>query len=137
MKFPFVSRLAPYLQSALRIAAAFIFLLHGTQKIFAYPGGARTPLVSLLGAAGAIELAGGTLMLLGLFARPVALVLAAEMAMAYYRTHMPRGTWPILNGGEAGGPLLLHLAVLQRRRAGTLERRRAPPACLIAIRPAA
>jgi putative oxidoreductase len=93
-------KLVPYLQSALRIVAAFIFLLHGTQKLFAFPAGGRVPLMSLFGAAGAIELAGGILMLLGLFTRPVAFLLAGEMAVAYFRQHAPRGTWPILNGGE-------------------------------------
>ena len=100
MKFAVVSRMTPYLQSALRIAAAFIFVLHGTQKLFGFPGGSPVPAGSLLGAAGVLEAVGGTLMLLGLFTRPVAFVLAGEMAVAYLTTHMPRGTWPILNGGE-------------------------------------
>ncbi len=100
MKFAVVSRMTPYLQSALRIAAAFIFVLHGTQKLFGFPGGSPAPAGSLLGAAGVLEAVGGTLMLLGLFTRPVAFVLAGEMAVAYFTTHMPRGTWPILNGGE-------------------------------------
>jgi len=92
--------MTPYLQSALRIAAAFIFVLHGTQKLFGFPGGSPVPAGSLLGAAGVLEAVGGTLMLLGLFTRPVAFVLAGEMAVAYFTAHMPRGTWPILNGGE-------------------------------------
>ena len=100
MKFAVVSRMTPYLQSALRIAAAFIFVLHGTQKLFGFPGGSPVPAGSLLGAAGVLEAVGGTLMLLGLFTRPVAFVLAGEMAVAYFTAHMPRGPWPILNGGE-------------------------------------
>src|SRR5712692_7358218 len=100
MKFSVVSRLTPYLQSALRIAAAFTFIAHGTQKLFGLPGtGAHPPfhLMTLFGAAGAIETIGGALMLLGLFARPVAFVLAGEMAFAYFMEHAPRGFWPILN----------------------------------------
>lgn len=50
--------------------------------------------------AGYIEIAGGALMLLGWFARPVAFVLAGEMAVAYFTQHAPRGRWPINNGGE-------------------------------------
>jgi putative oxidoreductase len=128
MKFPFVSRLTPYLQSALRIAAALIFIAHGTQKLFAFPGGSRVAIGSRLGAAGVLEVVGGTLMLLGLFTRPVAFVLAGEMAVAYYTTHMPLGTWPILNGGElavlfcfiwlffcAAGPGTLSLDALRKR----------------------
>ena len=121
-------KVAPYLLSALRVAAALIFLMHGTQKVLGFPGGARMPLTSLLGIAGVIELVGGILMVLGLFTRPVAFVLAGEMAVAYFRAHMPRGTWPILNGGElavlfcftwlyfsAAGPGPLSLDALRKR----------------------
>lgn len=96
----FLGRLSPYLLSVLRMIAALTFIAHGTQKLFAFPIGPRAALVSQLGAAGLIETAGGTLMLLGLFTRPVALVLAGEMAYAYFTAHAPRGTWPLQNGGE-------------------------------------
>jgi putative oxidoreductase len=96
----FLARLSPFLLSVLRIVAAFTFLAHGTQKLFAFPTGPRFALSSLMGAAGLIETAGGALMLLGLFTRPVALVLSGEMAYAYFTTHMPSGAWPIVNGGE-------------------------------------
>jgi putative oxidoreductase len=95
------SRLAPHLLSALRIAAAFTFIAHGTQKLFGFPApGPPFKLMSMLGAAGIIEAVGGLLMLLGLFSRPVAFVLAGEMAVAYFMQHAPRGTWPLVNGGE-------------------------------------
>src|SRR5262249_3012416 len=94
------TKVAPYLQSALRMAAAFVFLAHGTQKLFGFPGGSRVPLTSLLGAAGLLETAGGALMLLGLFTRPTALILSGEMAYAYFTAHMPRSPWPIVSGGE-------------------------------------
>jgi putative oxidoreductase len=95
------SRLAPHLLSALRIAAAFTFIAHGTQKLFGFPAaGPPFQITSLLGAAGIIEAVGGLLMLLGLFSRPVAFVLAGEMAVAYFMQHAPRGTWPLVNGGE-------------------------------------
>ena len=96
----FLARLAPYLLSALRIAAAFTFVEHGTQKLFAMPGGARAPLASLMGLAGILETAGGSLMLLGALTRPVAFILAGEMAYAYFTVHAPQGTWPIQNQGE-------------------------------------
>jgi putative oxidoreductase len=82
------------------MVAAFLFLAHGTQKLFAFPGGSRAAITSLMGLAGLIETAGGALMLLGLFTRPTALILSGEMAYAYFTAHMPRGTWPIFNGGE-------------------------------------
>ena len=96
----FLGRLSPYLLSVLRIVAAFTFIAHGTQKLFAFPLGPRAALASQLGAAGIIETVGGALLLLGLFTRPVAFVLAGEMAYAYFTAHAPRGTWPIQNGGE-------------------------------------
>ena len=96
-----LSRFAPYLLSALRIAAAAIFIPHGMQKLLNVPDGQGTvAMFSQMWFAGVLELFGGLLMLLGLFARPVALVLSGEMAVAYYLAHFPRGPWPILNGGE-------------------------------------
>ena len=95
--------MASYLQSLLRIMSAFVFVLHGTQKLFGFPSATPLPLsrmLSLLGAAGILEVFGGALMALGLFTRPVAFILSGEMAVAYFRQHAPRGLWPILNGGE-------------------------------------
>jgi putative oxidoreductase len=75
------------------------------QKLFGMLGGfggtpgATAPLV-LLGLAGVLETFGGLLLALGLFTRPVAFVLAAEMVVAFFRSHFPRGGWPLENGGE-------------------------------------
>lgn len=94
---------APVLQSVLRIVAAASFMTHGTQKLFAVPTAQPqepVALLSLYGLAGVLETFGGALLLLGLFARPVAFVLAGEMATAYFMVHAPRSVWPILNGGE-------------------------------------
>ena len=96
----FLARLAPYLLSALRIAAAITFIEHGTQKLFAAPIGPRVAIASLIGLAGIVETFGGALMLLGALTRPVALVLAGEMAYAYFTVHAPQGRWPIQNQGE-------------------------------------
>jgi len=91
------------LLSVLRNIAAFLIMAHGTQKLFGWPAlEPREPvaLVSLMGLAGVLEVFGGFLLLLGLFTRPVAFVLAGEMAVAYFRSHAPDGFWPILNRGE-------------------------------------
>jgi putative oxidoreductase len=93
----------PYLRSLFRIMAAFTFSLHGWQKWFGMFGalnGFKPPVTSMLGIAGVLETIGGALLLLGLFTRPVAFLLAGEMAVGYFRTHAPRGFWPIANGGE-------------------------------------
>jgi putative oxidoreductase len=98
-----LERFEPYLRSVLRIIAAFTFSQHGWQKFFGWfggIGGQSVPVNTMLGAAGAIETVGGALLILGLFTRPVAFILAGEMAIGYFRTHAPRGFWPLLNGGE-------------------------------------
>ncbi len=97
---------APQLQSVLRIVAAFIFMLAGTTILFAFPGGmppngGTAPLMSEIGIGGALEVFGGALLLLGLFTRPVAFVLAGEMAVAYFQFHFPNSFWPTMNGGVA------------------------------------
>ena len=55
---------------------------------------------------GYIDLIAGALLIVGLFTRPAALVLAAQMAVAYFVVAAPRGAWPIRNGG---GEALLHV----------------------------
>jgi len=94
---------APQVRSVLRIIAALLFISVGTVKLFAYPvgmpGGMTAPLFSLIGIAGILEVAGGTLMALGLFTRPVAFILAGEMAVAYFIGHAAGGFWPVINGG--------------------------------------
>ena len=85
----------------LRIVAGFLFVQHGTQKLFGYPGGEQvSDFFGMMGLAGILETAGGTLLILGLFTRPVAFVLSGQMAWAYFMVHAPQGFWPILNGGE-------------------------------------
>jgi putative oxidoreductase len=93
---------APRLLSVLRIAAALLFMQHGTQKLLGFPPSGRPgpELFSLLGLAGVLELFGGLLLLLGLFTRPVAFILSGQMAFAYWMAHAPRGFYPILNAGE-------------------------------------
>jgi putative oxidoreductase len=93
---------APQLQSLLRIVAAFMFILAGTSKLFSFPpmpGGGHVPYLSQIGFGGALEVVGGLLLLIGLFTRPVAFVLAGEMAVAYFQFHFPNGFWPVANGG--------------------------------------
>lgn len=98
-----VAALTPVLLSVMRIIVGFLFMAHGTQKLFAMPVSApRDPvaLMSLAGAAGVLEVAGGLLIFLGLYTRPIAFLLAGQMAVAYFLRHAPQGFWPILNRGE-------------------------------------
>ena len=96
--------MAPRMRAVLRIVAALIFLEHGTQKLFGFPAPPATGLpamFSLYWFAAVLELVGGLLLVLGLFTRPVAFVLAGEMAFAYWMSHAPRSFFPALNGGDA------------------------------------
>jgi len=91
------------LLSVLRIVAGVLFIVHGTQKLFAWPiglPGGPVPLQSLAGAAGVIEAIGGAMLLVGLLTRPAAFILSGEMAVAYFMKHAPTSVWPIVNQGE-------------------------------------
>jgi len=105
MRSPIPASWAPELRSVLRIVVAFLYIAHGTQKLFGFPApmpnGVHVALWSLLGLAGVLEVFGGALLLAGLFTRPVAFVLAGEMAVAYFKVHAPLGFWPLVNRGEA------------------------------------
>lgn len=92
---------APRVLAILRIMTALLFLEHGTQKIFGFPATDHAPaLLSLFGLAGLLEVAGGILIALGLFTRPVAFILSGQMAVAYFMAHAPRSFFPALNGGD-------------------------------------
>jgi putative oxidoreductase len=100
----FYTTWTPRLLSVLRIVAAFLFIAHGTQKLFNYPASPNgaVAIASLMGVAGILEFFGGLLLLLGLlFTRPVAFVLAGQMAVAYFMAHAPSGFLPLVNRGEA------------------------------------
>lgn len=98
-----ISTWTPRLLSVLRIIAAFLFLAHGSQKLFGFPtpaqprSGSLSPLIL---AAGILEFFGGLLLMLGVFTRPVAFILSGMMAVAYFMAHASQGFWPVLNGGE-------------------------------------
>ena len=128
---------APRFHSLLRIVAAFLFIAPGTTILFAFPtgmprGGTAVPFTQVW-FGGVLEAFGGALLLVGLFTRPVAFLLAGEMAVAYFQFHAPRGFWPILNDGTpavlfcfvwlylsaaGGGPWSLDAWRARRRRPG-------------------
>ncbi len=92
----------PQALALLRIVAAVLFLAHGTQKLFGFPGGGNTVnLVSLMGLAGILEVVGGLLLIIGYQTRIVAFVLSGMMAVAYWMAHAPQNFYPVLNGGDA------------------------------------
>ena len=93
-------RFSPAAYAALRMVAGFLYMCHGLQKMFGVLGGNQVELMSQLGAAGVIELVGGSLIAVGLFTSPAAFIASGEMAAAYFLAHLPQGPWPIQNQGE-------------------------------------
>jgi len=86
----------------MRIVFGLMFMQHGAQKLFALFGREQpVEILSQWGAAGILEFWGGLLIVIGLFTRPVAFLVAGEMAVAYFQFHFPRGWIPIMNRGEA------------------------------------
>ena len=97
---------APRALAALRLVSGYLFVQHGTAKLFGIPHIAmfdQLHLFSMLGLAGVLELTGGALLMLGLFVRPTAFVLSGEMAVAYFSAHASPANvlLPTLNDGEA------------------------------------
>lgn len=94
---------APRVLSILRIVAALLIFEHGTSKLLGFPPSDHSgaELLSLSWIAGALELVGGALLIVGLFTRPVAFILSGEMAVAYWMAHAPQGPFPLANGGDA------------------------------------
>lgn len=103
MRGPIPSTWSGPLMSILRIVTGVLFLMHGTQKLLGWPPTdppMALEMLSLPWIAGVLELSGGVLIILGLMTRPVAFLLAGEMAVAFFHVHFPMGPWPIVNHGE-------------------------------------
>lgn len=96
----FLGRFAPQLYAILRIIAGLMFFLHGTQKIFGWPGGSLGELPMLAVIAGWLEVILGFLITIGLFSSFAAFLASGEMAVAYFKGHAGSGFWPTLNQGE-------------------------------------
>jgi putative oxidoreductase len=123
--------------SIFRIVSGLIFVSAGTTIVFGYPPGPPgmppfDPLTQT-GIGGLLEMVGGLAVAIGLLTRPVAFVLAGEMAVAYFQFHAPRSVFPTVNEGipavlycflflyltfAGAGPWSVD-AVIARKRAGT------------------
>ena len=126
--------------SIFRIVAGLVFITFGTMKVFNIPplppGMPPIPLMSQAGIGGLLEVGGGILITSGLFTRPVAFVLAGEMAVAYFQFHFPQSFWPSVNMGTpaimycffflylmfAGGGVWSLDSLIARRRLMTTNR---------------
>lgn len=129
----YIGNYAPHLYAILRIVAGLMFAMHGSQKLFGFPGGQDTvELASLMGLAGIIELVGGLMIAFGFFAGYAAFIASGEMAVAFFMAHAPQGWNPLLNDGETAVLycfLFLYMAArgsgiwsIDAARKGTAER---------------
>ena len=108
----------------LRVVAGLLFLQAGGVKMFDWFGGVpagfggHPKFLSQIWIGGALEFYGGLAVLLGVFTRPVAFVLAGEMAVAYFQFHQPQGFWPVQNHGEPAVLLCFIFLVFAAHGAG-------------------
>ncbi len=104
----FLGRYSTYIYAILRIVVGFLFVWHGSQKLFGFPTmqvppGTPAPdgLSPLMALAGGIEFFGGLLIMIGLFAGIAAFISSGLMAVAYFMAHFKAAVpLPLLNGGE-------------------------------------
>jgi putative oxidoreductase len=101
---PVLGRFEAQILAIMRIVVGLLFACHGAQKILGILGGVRggghVSYFSLFGLAGIIELVGGLMIVLGIYAAYAAFIASGEMAVAYFMAHASRAFWPIQNGGE-------------------------------------
>ena len=98
-----VGKYWPETLSIVRIFVGLLFLEHGSAKLLGFPPppNPAPAVMTLLWTQGVIELVGGLLLAIGFFTRPVAFILAGDMAVAYFMAHAPKSFFPLLNGGDA------------------------------------
>lgn len=105
----FLQPYASQTYAVMRIVTGFLFLWHGTQKLFGFPAPAMEGAPAFVTfIAGPIELVGGALVMIGLFTRWAAFLCSGLMAAAYFMAHAFAqvgamgfvGLAPLNNGGE-------------------------------------
>ena len=95
----FMQRFGGQAYALLRIVSGFMFIWHGTAKLFAFPKAVEVPEWVVYGA-GSIEMIGGALIMIGLFTRSAAFIASGMAAVAYWMVHAKNDWFPIMNGGE-------------------------------------
>lgn len=100
----FPGRYEPFLYALLRVVAGLMFVLHGTRKLWGWPGDRPPSTATLSIAGGWIEVVGGIMIAAGFLAGFAAFICSGMMAFAYFMRHHGKGEvdgfWPLVNGGE-------------------------------------
>lgn len=95
----FLEKYEPQVYAILRIIVGFLFLWHGSQKLFGFPPPGHS-MTTLMFIAGVIEFFGGLLVMTGFLTRWTAFVCSGEMAVAYWKVHGLMAILPLTNRGE-------------------------------------
>jgi putative oxidoreductase len=96
----FLSKYETQIYAILRIVTGFLFLWHGSQKLFNFPPTGFEMPPFLVFTAGPIEFFGGLLVMLGLWTRWAAFITSGQMAVAYWMAHGTHALLPVVNQGE-------------------------------------
>jgi len=99
----FLSRFQNEVYAAFRFVTGFLFLFHGSQKLFDWPPSGMVGEIPafIIYVSGPIEFFGGLMVMLGFMAGWAAFVCSGLMAAAYWMAHGTASLLPIQNGGEA------------------------------------
>jgi len=95
-----MSKYDTQIYAILRIVAGFLFLWHGSQKLFDIPSAGNEIPLYIVWIAGPIEFIGGFMIMIGLWTRWAAFIACGEMAYAYWTVHATSAILPIVNHGE-------------------------------------
>lgn len=119
----FLGKYEPFFYAILQIVTGFMFMLHGSQKLFGFPpsGKPAQPLGAFMTFAGVLELVLGLMVMLGLLAGFAAFIASGQMAVAYFMAHQPQGALPIQNGGELAALYCFIFLYIAARGAGILS----------------
>ena len=97
----FMSKYSSYSYALMRIVVGFLFLWHGSQKLFGFPVDMPAGVPAFITyVAGPIELIGGILIMIGLFTHWAAFITSGQMAVAYWIGHGTKALLPLQNNGE-------------------------------------
>jgi len=97
----FMSEYSTQCYFLMRVVVGFLFLWHGSQKLFGFPSGMPADVPAFITyVAGPIELIGGILIMIGLFTNWAAFISSGLMAFAYWMAHGTKALLPLQNNGE-------------------------------------
>jgi putative oxidoreductase len=117
----FFSKYETEVYTILRIVAGFLFMWHGSQKLFNFPPAGHVMPSHIVYIAGPIEFFGGLLVMIGLWTRWAAFICSGEMAYAYWTVHATHALLPLLNGGELAIIYCFLFLFISTRGSGTFS----------------